>query len=91
MLVDSGSSTSFISKQMVKLRLEVEECDPVRIKVASGDIMMSNQRVKEMKWWTGGHTFTFPMRVLDIGYMILFSSSGGNEGNNPILTHWPKS
>lgn len=60
MLVDSGSSTSFISKQMVEtLKLEVEECDPVRVKVASGDVMVSTQRVKEVRWWIGGHTFAF--------------------------------
>jgi hypothetical protein len=36
MLVDFGSSTSFISKQMVeKLKLEVEECDLVKVKVES--------------------------------------------------------
>jgi hypothetical protein len=67
MLVDSRSSTNFIRKQMVeKLKLEVEECDLVKVKVASGDIMVSTQRVREVKWWTGGHTFVFPMRVLDI-------------------------
>jgi hypothetical protein len=40
--------------------------------VASGDIMVSDQRVEEVKWWTGGHTSMFPMRVLDIGFMTLF-------------------
>jgi hypothetical protein len=68
MLVDSRSCLVLFSKNMVeKLRMEVEECDLVRIKVASGDVMVSNQRMKEVKWWTRGHTFTFPMRVLDIG------------------------
>jgi hypothetical protein len=90
MLVDSGSSTSFITKQMVeKLRVEVEECDLVRVKVASGDVMVSTQRVKEVKWWIGGHTFSFPMRVLDIG---VYDSILGFDwrAHSPMNFDWDK-
>jgi hypothetical protein len=91
MLVDSGSSTIFISKQMVeKLRLEVEECDLVKIKVASGDIMVSTRRVREVKWWTGGHTFVFPMRVLDIGVYDSILGFDWLRAHSPMNCDWDK-
>jgi predicted aspartyl protease len=41
MLIDSGSSTTFISQRMVtKLGLSIEDCPPVKVKVANGKIMV---------------------------------------------------
>lgn len=55
MLVDSGSSTSFISQTMVdKLGLDIEPCTAVADKVANGEIMTSTRKVKEVTWWIGG-------------------------------------
>ena len=68
MLVDSGSSTSFISQAMVdKLKLATEPCSPVSVKVANGEVLRSDRRVKDIRWWIGGHTFVSTMRVLEIG------------------------
>jgi predicted aspartyl protease len=51
MLVDSGSTTSFISETMVKkLGLQTETCYPAKVKVANGGIMESDKMVKEVRW-----------------------------------------
>jgi predicted aspartyl protease len=51
MLVDSGSTTSFISETMVKkLGLETETCYLAKVKVANGGIMESDKMVKEVRW-----------------------------------------
>jgi hypothetical protein len=68
MLVDSRSSTSFISQTMVdKLRLNSEPCAAVTVKVANGEVLRRDKKVREVTWWTGGHNFVSSMRVLDIG------------------------
>lgn len=39
-LVDSGSSTTFVSQKMVnKLNLQTESCQAIRVKVANGEMM----------------------------------------------------
>ena len=49
MLIDSGSSTSFISEHMVKqLGLTVVPCQPVQVKVASGEKLMSATLVQNL-------------------------------------------
>jgi hypothetical protein len=68
MLVDCRSFVSFVISEMVKkLGLSTEACDPVFVKVANGETIRSISWVMEFIWWTEGHTFMFPMRVLDLG------------------------
>ena len=58
MLIDLGSSTTFISQRIVKMGLVTEDCSAVRLKVAYGEIMISDKRVKEVIWRSGGHVCT---------------------------------
>jgi hypothetical protein len=52
-LVDSGSSTSFMSQTMVdKLSLNSELCAAVTVKVANGEVLRSDKKVREVTWWT---------------------------------------
>jgi predicted aspartyl protease len=56
MLVDSGSSTTFISEHMVqKLALPTHSCSPVTVKVANGASINRHQMVK---MWNGGQMVT---------------------------------
>jgi hypothetical protein len=67
MLVDSGSSSTFISEHMVKqLKLKVEECPSVQVKVASGHKMICNSMVRNVEWWAHGHFYCTDMRVLPL-------------------------
>jgi predicted aspartyl protease len=61
MLIDSGSSTTFISQRMVtKLGLSTEDCPPVKVKVANGEIMVCEKNVREVKWKAGGMSIELP-------------------------------
>jgi hypothetical protein len=52
-LVDSGSSTSFMSQTVVdKLSLNSELCAAVTVKVANGEVLRSDKKVREVTWWT---------------------------------------
>jgi hypothetical protein len=67
MLVDSGSSSTFISEHMTKqLQLQVEECPTVQVKVASGHKMICNSMVRNVEWWSHGHFYHTDMRVLHL-------------------------
>jgi hypothetical protein len=67
MLVDSGSSSTFISERMVKqLKLKVEECHSVQMKVASGHKMICNSMVQNVEWWANVHFYYIDRRVLPL-------------------------
>ena len=72
-LVDSGSSASFINRLMVdRLGLVTSKCSPAIVKVANGETLRSDQMVHSLEWWADGHTFRTNMRVLELGCMMLF-------------------
>jgi hypothetical protein len=65
MLIDSGSSSNFISSHMVQLLgLAEMDCSPVKVKVANGEIMVCDKMVKEVEWWSHGVSFCTDMRIL---------------------------
>jgi hypothetical protein len=77
MLVDSESSTSFISDNMVqKLGLFVLPCESVTIKVANGASMVCNTMVKQLEWWANGHFYHTDMSVLLMLLMLYLGMIG---------------
>lgn len=73
-LVDSGSSNTFISQQAVtKLQCSQESAPAVTVSTANGQKLVSDTMVPNVAWWTQGHTCSSPARVLDLPHydMIL--------------------
>lgn len=35
--------------------------------MANGELLISNQQVKQLEWWIRGYTFRTDMMVLDLG------------------------
>jgi hypothetical protein len=67
-LVDSGSSHNFVNSQLLqRCQLQTTPISAASVKVASGALLECNQVVKNMEWWTQGHTFVTDMHVLDLG------------------------
>jgi hypothetical protein len=68
LLIDSGSTHTFVTKQFAECAGCVISTAPaMSVKVANGQFMTSNEQVKGLTWWTQGHTFVTDMRILDIG------------------------
>ncbi|KAK6164307.1 hypothetical protein DH2020_001171 [Rehmannia glutinosa] len=64
-LIDSGSTLSFIQETTArKLGCDLEVVKPLLVKVANGQRMVSSQRAKGFSWKMQGHTFAYPLRVL---------------------------
>jgi hypothetical protein len=68
LLVDSGSSNTFVSDKFVqRLHCETVSIPAVSVKVASGDVLQCDRMVPQLSWWAQGHTFETDMRVLPLG------------------------
>uniref|UniRef100_A0ACD5U9P9 Uncharacterized protein n=1 Tax=Avena sativa TaxID=4498 RepID=A0ACD5U9P9_AVESA len=68
MLIDSGSTSSFLDVSMVsKLGLIPHARPPVYVKVDNGDKLLCAQVIPNFTWSTQGHKFTHNMQVLDMG------------------------
>jgi hypothetical protein len=67
MLIDSGSSSNFISAHMVhQLELVEVVCSPVKVKVANGETMVCDRMVRGVEWCSQGFSFCTDMRVLPL-------------------------
>uniref|UniRef100_A0ACD6AAU5 Uncharacterized protein n=1 Tax=Avena sativa TaxID=4498 RepID=A0ACD6AAU5_AVESA len=68
LLIDSGSSHSFIDQNMVnQLNLTTHKMAATRVKVANGEVVMCNKVVPAFTWWVQGNTFSQDMKVLNLG------------------------
>jgi hypothetical protein len=58
LLVDSGSSATFINSTFVQQPgLLPQPVSAIRVKTASGQELVSTAMVKAIEWWCDGHTF----------------------------------
>uniref|UniRef100_A0ACD5TK75 Uncharacterized protein n=1 Tax=Avena sativa TaxID=4498 RepID=A0ACD5TK75_AVESA len=68
LLIDSGSTHTFVTKAFVeRAGCHLSAAPVVSVKVANGQYMTSDSQVTGLQWWTQGHTFNTDMRILDIG------------------------
>jgi hypothetical protein len=88
-LVDSGSSATFISSKAVEqLGYSTQAAPEVKVTVASGSQMTSNQQVQEVTWWTQGNTFSASTRVLELPHYDLILGMDWLERFSPMWVHW---
>lgn len=66
-LVDSGSTHSFISSQFVDLaNLQIVTMPPKKVKLANGEWMLTDRIVPQLQCYYQGQTFTTDMVVIDM-------------------------
>ncbi|KAL4278859.1 hypothetical protein GQ457_03G027370 [Hibiscus cannabinus] len=66
-LVDSGSTHSFITPAWAKEGLELIHTNPLAITVANGEQLISTAKSKKLNWKMQGHSFEHDFRVLHMG------------------------
>jgi hypothetical protein len=90
-LVDSGSSSSFIHPHVLsKIQCTVTEVPSMAVKVANGEFMHTSKLVPEFTWWSQGATFVTPMRVLDLGAYDAILGIDWLKKYSPMTTDWAK-
>lgn len=56
-LLDSGSSHSFVSSSFVDAAgLHTVSTTPKKVKLANGQVLITDQMVPQLEWWCQGHT-----------------------------------
>ncbi|KAL4326420.1 hypothetical protein GQ457_11G000050 [Hibiscus cannabinus] len=66
-LVDSGSTHSFVIARWAKEGIEVITTNPLTITVANGEKVFSTAKSKQLVWRMHGHQFQHDFRVLHMG------------------------
>jgi hypothetical protein len=90
-LVDSGSSNAFInSSVMSRIAQKAGPTKPLKVKVANGHVIMSNEEVLDIESWTQGHTFCNSARVLLIGAYDMIHDMDWLEQHSPMNCDWAK-
>jgi hypothetical protein len=88
-LVDSGSSNTFINSSVLgRIPHTAEPAKPLKVKVANGQVIMSNEEVLDIEWWTQGHTFCNSARVPHLGAYDMILGMDWLEQHSPMNCDW---
>uniref|UniRef100_A0A0A9AXC3 Uncharacterized protein n=1 Tax=Arundo donax TaxID=35708 RepID=A0A0A9AXC3_ARUDO len=88
-LIDSGSSHSFINSSFAKrVGVQTVQMKPAQVKVANGEMLVSNSQIKGLEWWTQGQTFHTDMKVLELGAYDAILGMDWLKPRSPMNCHW---
>jgi hypothetical protein len=88
-LIDSGSSHSFVSSQFVEIAgLSTTSINPKRVQLPNGQMLISDKMVPKLEWWCQGHTMTVDMRVLNMGAYDAILGYDWLKHHSPMKCHW---
>jgi hypothetical protein len=88
-LIDSSSSHSFLNASMLhKVDCVVTTAACMKVKVANGQVVLSDREVKGFSWWIQGHTFQQDVRILELAAYNLILGMDWLELYNPMTCDW---
>ncbi|KAM0887617.1 hypothetical protein ACQ4PT_028880 [Festuca glaucescens] len=88
-LVDSGSSNSFINASMAeRLQCSRQTIESVPVKIANGQYMHCTEMVPDLTWWCQGETFSTSLRVLELGAYDAILGIDWLKQHSPMVTDW---
>ena len=89
MLVDSGSSHSFICESLAtQLQGVVKAKHPLTVRVANGGVMRCDQELPACPWQTHGVTFDTNLKVLPLGCYDVILGIDWLAQHSPMKVHW---
>lgn len=86
-LVDSGRSHSFVSSSLHTCGLVPTPLSHITVKVANGEILVSDQQISQLEWWIWGNTFHTNMMVLDLNAFDAILGYDWLARLSPMLCH----
>jgi hypothetical protein len=91
LLVDSGSSHTFVSKAFAaRANCPISAAKLVSVKVANDQLMHSTAQVLGLQWTYEGHTFSDNMCLLDIGAYDAILGMDWLDRCSPMYCHWAR-
>lgn len=89
MLIDSGSSHSFISATLAARLTGVVASDrPLQVRIADLGHLCCAQEVPNCEWWVQGNKFSSTFKVLSLGYYDMIVEMDWLEAHSPMDVHW---
>lgn len=89
MLVDSGSSHSFVCEALAEHLQGVQAAkNPLSVRVANGGMMRCSQELSVCQWRTHGVTFRTDLKVLPLGCYDIILDIDWLAQHNPMQVHW---
>uniref|UniRef100_A0A8R7V8Z0 Uncharacterized protein n=1 Tax=Triticum urartu TaxID=4572 RepID=A0A8R7V8Z0_TRIUA len=89
MLVDSGSSHSFISSTLAHQLQGVQSARrPLSVRVANGGVLRSDQEIPKCEWRSQGVKFTTDLKVLPLGCYDVILGIDWLACHSPMQVHW---
>lgn len=90
-LVDSGSSHSFVSIALAaRLQGVVRATRPLSVKIADGGKMICTQELINGEWTVQGHKFSSSFKVLSLGCYDMIIGMDWLEKHSPMDVHWAR-
>jgi hypothetical protein len=88
-LLDSGSSHSFVSSNFVaSVGLPTEKTTAKKVKSANEQVLITDKRVPNLEWWCQGHTVKTDMRVLELGTYDAILGYDWLKIHSPMQCDW---
>nr|ABA96448.2 retrotransposon protein, putative, unclassified, expressed [Oryza sativa Japonica Group]BAG99806.1 unnamed protein product [Oryza sativa Japonica Group] len=89
MLVDSGSTHSFIDKEVgLKLSGIQKLKQPLIVRIADGGTMSCTHEITNCKWWMQGYQFCNNFRMLPLGNYDIILGMDWLESISPMQVDW---
>lgn len=89
MLVDSGSSHSFVCSSLAQHLQGVQKAQrSITVRVADGGEMRSNQEIPDCEWSTQGAEFRTNFKVLPLGSYDVILGIDWLARHSPMQVHW---
>lgn len=89
MLVDSGSTHSFIDEQVARKLAGIQTLShPVQIKITDGGTMQCDRSIPNCNWWIQGCSFRTEFRVLQLGGYDAILGMDWLEQFSPMKVDW---
>ncbi|CAD6220663.1 unnamed protein product [Miscanthus lutarioriparius] len=89
MLIDSGSTHSFISEQLAaSIPGWTVLHHPIQVRVANGSIINCTHQLKNQVWGVSGYTFNTTFKIIPRNSYDIILGMDWLQQNNPMQVHW---
>jgi hypothetical protein len=88
-LVDSGSSNSFINTKFISLLSGISQLShPIKVQVANGHVLYCAAELSQAKWSIQGVDFVFDLKILPLPFYDVIVGMDWFESNSPMRVDW---
>lgn len=88
-LIDSGSSSNFISEDLVeRIQCPTQQIPTAKVTVAGSGTLPCNAQVPDLRWWCQGHSSTSTLKVLPLGSYGIILGMDWLEAIDKMWVSW---